>query len=398
MKYKILTFLLNHSLSINKFIFNLFFAWLPVDENKIVLCSHKGYAGYGCNLKYITEEIIRQNLPYKLVWLTQQEFINNNEFPPQVKLVDIKNFMACLYELSTSKLWLDNANKMQFFKKGLEKKKDQKYLNTWHGSLGIKRIDFAAENFAKNKNFSYFLTKDINSLDIMLSNSEFENEVYKKSRHFNKRIEKIGHARNDIFFKNDEILKLSIKNKIGINKDTKILLYVPSFRDNLRIDCYNLNYERLRAILENKIGGQWNILSKFHPKLVNKIEYLTHQSEYQRDVSLYHDIQELLYISDAIISDYSSCMFDFMLTRKPCFIYAEDIEQYNNERGFYYPLEATPFPIAHNNKELEYNILHFDNEKYVKEVDKFLEEKNCVDDGTASVKAVNIIKQIMKQV
>ena len=97
MKYKILTFLLNHSLSINRFIFNLFFSWLPIDKNKIVLCSHKGYAGYGCNLKYITEEIIRQNLPYKLVWLTQQEFINNNEFPSQVKLVDIKNSMACLY-------------------------------------------------------------------------------------------------------------------------------------------------------------------------------------------------------------------------------------------------------------------------------------------------------------
>ena len=93
-----------------------------------------------------------------------------------------------------------------------------------------------------------------------------------------------------------------------------------------------------------------------------------------------------------MISDYSSCMFDFMLTRRPCFIYAEDIARYNDERGFYYPLEATPFPVATNNEELKRNILNFDNEKYVKEVDKFLEEKGCIDDGNASKKVVEIIK------
>ena len=97
------------------------------------------------------------------------------------------------------------------------------------------------------------------------------------------------------------------------------------------------------------------------------------------------------------MTDYSSCIFDFMLSRKPAFIFATDIENYNTERGFYYPLESTPFPVATDNIELIENIRNFDYEKYKQEVEIFLQEKGCMEDGHASERVVDLIERIIKE-
>ena len=101
--------------------------------------------------------------------------------------------------------------------------------------------------------------------------------------------------------------------------------------------------------------------------------------------------------ADAAITDYSSCIFDFLLTKNPGFIYAPDIETYNNERGFYYPLEQTPFPIARNNTELTYNILNFNSNDYNTNVERFLKDKGCIDDGQASARVCDLIDQILNK-
>ena len=176
--------------------------------------------------------------------------------------------------------------------------------------------------------------------------------------------------------------------------DTKIVLYVPSHRDTFRISCFNLDYEGITKNLEAKTGKKWKVLSKFHTRNIHLLDKLTEKNLYQYDVTMYHDVQDLLRVADIIISDYSSCMFDYMLTRKPCFIFATDIKEFNNERGFYYPLETTPFPIAENNEQLIKNIENFDMQDYTKNVDSFLFKMNCIDDGKASEKTVNYLSRI----
>lgn len=393
MKYKILTFLLNHSLSINRFIFNLFFAWLPVDENKIVVNNQTGNS-YGCNPKYIIEELIKQNCKFKIIWLANPE-VDKNDFDKNIKLVKFKSLRA-LYELATAKVWLDNNRKGYHLRKGLGKKEKQIYIQTWHGSLGIKRIDMDVKAFTCQKSWCSLVKYEGTLFDYLITNSEFENKILPYA--FDCEPSKIaccGHPRNDIFFypkSRQEEIKDKIRNKYNIEKNDKILLYAPSFRDNLRLDCYNIELENIRKSLEEKTNESWKVLIRLHPRLSDCANRVFKFNDTLIDASAYCDIQEILLLSDIVISDYSSCMFDFMLTRRPCFIYAEDIERYNDERGFYYPLEATPFPVATNNEELKRNILNFDNEKYVKEVDKFLEEKGCIDDGNASKKVVEIIK------
>ena len=108
-------------------------------------------------------------------------------------------------------------------------------------------------------------------------------------------------------------------------------------------------------------------------------------------------MQELLCVTDIGISDYSSWLCDYLLTKRPAFIYAVDIEEYNTERGLYYPLETTPFSIATTNEELIENIRKFDLEEYQRRAEIFLKEKGCIDDGHASDRIVKVIQKIMEK-
>ena len=113
------------------------------------------------------------------------------------------------------------------------------------------------------------------------------------------------------------------------------------------------------------------------------------------DVTGYPDMQELMTIADIAITDYSSWIYDFVLQRRPGFIFATDIELYNNERGFCYPLETTPFAIATNNEQLMQNVLAFDQDAYLEKVEEFLQDKGCMEDGHASERTVDKVLEMM---
>ena len=134
---------------------------------------------------------------------------------------------------------------------------------------------------------------------------------------------------------------------------------------------------------------------RLHPRLVNLMQDCVENKDYVIDATNYSDIQELMVSADAIVTDYSSCIYDFMLSRKPGFIYATDVEKYNNGRGLYYPLTSTPFPVASNNDEMVKNIEQFDYDTYKVGVEEFLKEKGCIDDGHASERVVELIKNII---
>ena len=139
------------------------------------------------------------------------------------------------------------------------------------------------------------------------------------------------------------------------------------------------------------------MLVRLHPNFRQYQKRVIPQRENIYNVSEYPDIQELLVASDIAITDYSSCIFDFMLSRKPGFIYATDIKEFDEDRGFYYPLTSTPLPVAKNNDELRKNILEFDYKSYRKKVEEFLQEKGCMEDGHASERAVDLIEEIMNE-
>jgi CDP-glycerol glycerophosphotransferase len=102
-------------------------------------------------------------------------------------------------------------------------------------------------------------------------------------------------------------------------------------------------------------------------------------------------------LADVGITDYSSWICDYILTKKPGFIFATDLADYNQERGFYYPLNTLPYPIAENNEQLIQNILNFQTDGFNDKCDKFLKSKGCIDDGHAAERIVDKLEQIIKE-
>lgn len=374
-------------------LFNKTYNRLPISASKIVFSNFNG-KGYGCNPKYIAEEIIKRGYPYDLVWLVDNVSKEIKNFPPEIRLVK-RNSRQALKELSTAKIWIDNYRKHIFYNKGLRKKSGQYYIQTWHGSLGIKKLDADVKylNNACNQAWVEKAKYGSSCIDYLITNSKWEDDVLAKALWYKKEKKQFGHPRNDLFFQDNKDILKKIRGYYGIKGNKKIVLYVPTFRDDCRIDCYCLDYTRVIAALTKRFGGEWVFIVKFHPRASNYAKYLIASNENVINGTEYTDIQELLVSADAVVTDYSSCIFDFMLSYRPGFIFAIDKEIY--DRGLYYPLESAPFPTSCNNDELTNNILNFDEEQYKIKINRFLREKGCIEDGHAAERTADLVERLM---
>lgn len=367
---------------------------IPVDNNKIMFVTFQGK--YTCNPKAIAEEILRQKLPYKLVWVAFGENITNLEtfrdYPKELKIVKRGSYE--FYEQAASaKIIIDNALNMEYL--NFNKKKEQIVIQTWHGSLGLKKINDVSDQKWIKKAFNY-----ASKTDYCISNSKFEtNEVYRDSYWKDNKILEYGHPRNDILFlpkTNKEIKKIDSKVRefFNLDKKTKIFLYAPTFRETDDAEAYNINFEEVLKALNKKFNGTWVVLVKLHFKDRKGLKLIT-DSKNIINATNYSDIQDLIAVSDIALTDYSSWICDWVLTKKPGFLFASDLKKYISERGFYYPLEETPFPIAETNDQLIDNILNFDIDKYEEKRQEFLEKRGCCENGTASKQVVELIKGII---
>ena len=366
------------------------YEFLPIKQNKIVLESCLG--GYNCNPKYIVEEILRRNLPYEIIWAYDDK-TSLTRFPKNVKLVK-KGSRSYFRHCATAKIWISNERIKRLVKRGLYKRAEQVYINTWHGSIGGKKCTVDRGILSFDTLELYMI--EAKQVNYLISNSSYEDAFLKRMFWDNGEVLRYGHARNDIFFNSD--LQTKVKKKIlslyKLPEGNKFALYAPTFRDDKDISCYTLDYKLLKENLAEKFGGEWTILVRLHPQLY-KIKDKFICDKCILNVTDYPDMQELLVLTDILVTDYSSCIFDFMLSKKPAFIFATDIDKYNNTRGLYDKLTETPFPVASDNEDLKNNILDFNNEKYEKEVIEFLKFKGCIDDGQASKRLVDFIENII---
>ena len=367
----------------------LWLTWTSeVQENKIIFLTFNHT--YMCNPKYICEEILRQKLPVEIVWVVKANQLNSAGFPRGVRRV-VHGKDPYFKELVTSKVWVDNAFGFTWTPLPF-KKKNQFYIQTWHGSMGLKRI--GKEN-VKNLRWSTAAALNAKWVDLCISGSTFETGVYRQTHWPKNEIMELGHARNDIFFASEEDqakIVSRVRKHFRIPDNKKIALYAPTFRNVDTTDCYNLDHSRFLNALEEKFGGEWVLLNRYHMKTKKARKNRVKDSRVINATS-YADIQELVVSADVGITDYSSWICDFVLTGRPGFIYAPDLPSYDRERGFYYHLEETPFPIAQTNDALCENILHFDADLYAEKKEIFLQERGCKENGTAAKQIVEIIKQ-----
>jgi CDP-glycerol glycerophosphotransferase len=355
--------------------------WLPVKHNKIVLNNFHGF-GYGDSPKYIAEEIIRQKLPYDLVWLVADMSM---EFPPEVRKVKMQSVHAS-YELSTAKIIISNVKVALPY----HKKRSQFYIQTWHGSMAFKAIEADAQDKLK----PYYLKEtkaDSKLINLFLSSNSIQTQEIQTCFWYDGEIFECGSPRNDMLYKPQDYQD-KIKAQLGIT-GKKLVLYAPTFRDDHRKDVYNLDMDRLKTYLDEHFGNDWHILVRLHPNVMNK--NLFENKSYITDVTLYPDMQELLLISDVLITDYSTIIYDMAIMRKVILLYAPDLEDYKTNRGLKPVYFKLPTRINQSNEELLEYIGRFDVSKYKHELDEFLGTLQIFDDGKASERVVEKINSVI---
>ena len=338
-----------------------------VEPKKIVFNQFQG-GGFGCNPKYIAAELLRRRRDLDLVWLARDAAAVQRELPAGIRAVAWKS-PAALRELATAGVWVANHNLGHFVRHcGLVKKPGQRYYQTWHGSFGIKRC---TETLG---------AAEARMLDGFFANCTWEATLARGWFGPSVSLHMTGHPRNDPV----------VQSRGRAPGAARTLLYVPTFRDDGSQEAYLVDFAAVAAALARRWPADWKVQVRLHPNMRKKGVRLPFAGNVE-DVTDYPDIQELLAAADAVVSDYSSCIFDFALSGRPAFVYAPDRAKYETERGFYYPLAETPFPVAESPAALAAAIETFDEAAYARRCADFFAAKGSAEKGDAAVQAAEII-------
>lgn len=367
----------------------LYIFWIfPIKRNKIVFVNYSG-KGYGDNGKYIVEEIIRRKLDCDIVWAVNQNKEVRSDIPKQIRVIKYGSVVH-LYELATAKIWVDNCRKIFC----PPKRKNQYYIQTWHSPLRLKKVEKDAE-LTLRPAYVKSAIRDSKNTDLMISGCDFSWNIYRNSFWYDGEILKTGTPRCDLFFQDNKNIKQKVINYFELDPNSKIILFAPTFRRNNSSDAYSLEYRNILKILEGKYGQEWIFLVRLHPNVSTLSAYMEY-SDKVLNATNYEDMQELLYATDILITDYSSAMFDMAIARKPCFLHGKDIEDYlSNEREMYFRFDQLPFDFSKTDEELLKNISSFNECEYKRKLDDFSKKINLYEDGTASIQLVEKIKSIL---
>lgn len=324
---------------------------IPTDPKKILFAS-----GRYCDSMVPVAEYLHATTPdLQLVWAYRsgdERFLE--EYPPYIRPVLFESG-EYYRELATSAAWVFNVLVPQ----GTIKRKDQLYIQVWHGDKPFKKIGAeAAENkdgyrrqsrgrrFSENELCDYFVT-----------GSERFIGIWERSFGYRGKVIRTGLPRNDVLLK--KVDGKIIRDELQIRDGTKILLYAPTFRDhivdNSRISS-DINLSEILDAFQEKDGGRWICLKRSHG---GKQLILDAGAEDPRilDVSQYRDMTNLMLTADVLITDYSSCAGDFAFTGRPVLLYQDDIETYQSrDRSLIFDMAETPFYTAHTMDELKERI------------------------------------------
>jgi len=346
----------------------------PVDRKKAVIMSYYG-GGFGDNGKAIALELHRQMPDVTIVWPLKPG--SKEKLPNFCKSVEYRS-LAYYRELATAAVWVDNARKDA----EIIKRKNQFYIQTWHGMVALKQIEKDAED-SLSPSYLAGAKNDSKMADVILSGCGFFTKLCRRAFWYDGEILECGSPRLDVLFQQTTERRRLVREQLGIPEGKKILLYAPTFRATGETACYIRDFERILSALKEKTGDDWVAAVRLHPNIANKADFITY-TDTVVNATVYPDLYELIPAADIVVSDYSSLMFDSGLINKPVLLYATDIDAYVKDRNFYFDIEKLPFPLAREMDELIDNLVHFDGQAYQRELDAFNKSLDYYENGTAA--------------
>ncbi len=329
------------------------FCLFPINNKKILFCSFDGKQ-YADSPKYISE-YYSDNEDITRVWALNKGVKGTITIPDDVYVIE-KGTVLFYYHFFTSKEIVIN----DFISTTLRLRKNQVLLNTWHGGGSFKTVGFTSPNTTKYDDY-FFREHAKNTSAYVLSSEFFGKAVINKSFHYYGTVLRTGSPRNSLLFSDytDAIERVSRFYSIDDITKYTLVLYAPTFRsDKIKGKIENITYEldigRCTESIQNRFGKPVKFIYRAHHAMTSDI-----LDGIWLDGSSYPDMQDLVYCCNILISDYSSCMWDFAILKKPIIQFVPDLAEYTGDRNFLLPIEKWNFILVENNDEMEEAILKF---------------------------------------
>lgn len=372
-----------------------------INEKQVIFSVFQGRA-YACSPKAIYEYMVshEEYVDYTFIWAFNRPGLKKQYFHNDRTKIVKSNSDEFFHYLYTSKYWVFNFKTPDFY----VKTERYIFLQCWHGTP-LKRLgmDIEIEGNAGSSLEKVHRTylDDARKYDYFVSPSDYSTQKFISSFGLkvlgkeNIILEK-GYPRNDVLFNYTEDDVSRIKEDLNIPKNKKIILYAPTFRDNLYTKGVGHTYELGINLLRMKdhLSEEYVLLLRLHYFVANRID-ISQFEGFAYNVSDYDDINDLYIISDMLITDYSSVFFDYANLDKPMIFYMYDLDEYkNNIRDFYIDIAELPGPIYKDEMELIQGIKNSDkiektfSEKYCEFKKKF----NYLDDGHATER---VLKEVI---
>lgn len=357
-------------------------------KNKVVFSSFDG-KNFGDDPKAIFDEMEKQGIKTEYIWLLNDVTC---DVPSNVKIVKAFSISA-IYHLATAKVWIDNCRKHAW----TVKRKGQYYIQTWHGGVGGIGIKKVEKDAGESLSQAYIdaAINDSKMADLFISGSAWMTQYYKDAFWYSGRILECGNPNADNYYKNKNEAKKAVLRFYGLDSSTKIILYSPTFRDNMSMSVYDMDYDAFLKAVERRWGGHWAIIVRFHPNLREKQLLVKFTNVILNGLS-YGDICDQMIACDIVVSDYSCCAFDGMKLNKKVMLYCPDIEEYKKSRGIKIDIDKLPFPMAKTNNELKTMIEEFDEERYRDEIEEYRKYIQNFNNGHASEAVVDVIRRQLR--
>lgn len=346
----------------------------PIEKNKAVFINFSG-RGFGDNPKAVALSLKEMYPGIDIVWATKEG--SEKSLPEGIRSVPYQS-LSFYKEMATAGVWVNNCR----MNAEIIKRKGQLYIQLWHGGVPLKKIERDTEKTLE-KTYIEHAKYDSSLVDILISGCDYFSDIVRNSFWYQGEVLECGTPRLDSMFSVSEEKKQEIRRAANLPQDKNVILYVPTFRADFSTDCYKIDFDAVLKALSDKTGKEWVFGVRLHPNMADKADFITY-SDNIINVTKYPDLYELLPCADAVVSDYSSVIFEAGMLECPVYLFATDIEEYMKDRELYFDIHSLPFILAENNSEFIEKIGLFDENAYNSQLKEFNRKMNYHEKGNAS--------------
>lgn len=348
---------------------------------------------YGDSPRAIYEDLLARGrvgvpgAPLRATWINDTSTRIPGTAVEKVKRLGPRYF----WRLGRARYWVNNQN----FPHYLEPAGATRYLQTWHGTP-LKRMQHDIDGIAdRDPEYLEKVTRMTGYWDALVSPSPYATACFRSAFRFDGEVVEQGYPRNDLFHApGAEERARRVRQRLRIPDGRKVVLYAPTFRDDVKRGNSFLADLRLDLdLLQQRLGDDVMVLLRFHSIVKGRPKLRAEQLDFVRDVTLFPDTQDLLLVTDVLMTDYSSIMFDFAALDRPMVFFTYDLDHYAGSlRGFYLDFaDVAPGPLVRTSEEVADALADVDalRERYAAQRTAFVERFAPLDDGRAASRVVD---------